>query len=181
MTLALEVSTSERRCGACTLCCKLLPVADLGKRANQVCKFQRSAKGCIVHSKREYPISCALWSCLWLSDDDAAELPRPDQSRYVIDPSPEYIVVEIGRETIRVDVVQIWVDPKHPLAYRDPLLLEWIDRRAARLGHAALIRFDSHRSVTLFPPSLSRDGNWHERVGEATVEHTAADIVGGQR
>lgn len=177
--LTIEFSNSERRCGACTLCCKLLPVHDIQKPANQVCKFQRSAKGCTVYRQRGFPTSCALWNCLWLGDDDAADLPRPDHAHYVIDVSPDYIeIIMSSGEVMRVDVVQIWVDPKHPHAYQDPRLLAWIERRAQRLGHAALIRFDSYRALTLFPPSLSSDGNWHERAGQSTAHHTPADILG---
>ena len=77
-----------RRCGECTLCCKLLPVVELKKKANTPCQFQRSGKGCTVHGTRKQPTSCAIWSCRWLMNEDADELARPDRSHYVIDPSP---------------------------------------------------------------------------------------------
>lgn len=177
--MTLELSTSARRCGTCTLCCKLLPVADIQKGANEVCKFQRSAKGCTVYQKKNFPVSCALWSCIWLANDET-DLPRPDHAHYVIDPSPEYVELQnLNGEVMRVDVVQVWVDPKYPHAYRDPKLLTWLEQRAKTLGHAALIRFDSRRAVTLFPPSLSADGQWHEEGGECrNVQHTPEDIFG---
>lgn len=179
--LELVVSSSQRTCGTCTLCCKLLPVGDLDKRANQVCRYQRSGKGCTVHGQRVQPFSCRIWSCGWLTNNDAEELARPDHSRYVIDPSPDYVelVSQVDGGVTRIDVVQIWVDPAHPNAHRDPALRAWIDRRGARLRQAALIRFDSRRSLHLFPPSISSDRQWHEKEGQCTNrQHTPADILG---
>lgn len=181
---AMATSTHERRCGDCTLCCKLLPVRELGKVANQACKYQRSGKGCTVYHQPAQPFSCRVWSCMWLRNDDADDLWRPDRSHYVIDPSPDYVnlVHHHDGAVRRIDVVQIWVDPKHPNAHRDPALRAWIDRRAARLGHAAIVRFDSRRALHLFPPSLSSDGRWHERHGTSLErEHTTEQIMGGAR
>ena len=178
---AMADTAYERRCGDCTLCCKLLPVRELDKAAGEVCQHQRSRKGCTVYKQRAQPMTCRIWSCMWLRNDDAEDLARPDRSHYVIDPSPDYIELlnhEDGK-VMRVDVVQIWVDPKHPNAHRDPALRAWIDRRAKRLGHAALVRFDSRRSLHLFPPSMSADGRWHERQGTAIErEHTIEQIMG---
>lgn len=169
----------DRRCGGCTLCCKLMPVQELEKPANAVCKFQRSGKGCTVHKQRAQPSSCAIWACGWLTNDDADELMRPDRSRYVIDPSPDFVEAvdnESGKVT-RIEVVQIWCDPAHPNAHRDPALRAWIDRRGARLGQAALIRFGSRRALPLFPPSICADGQWHEGEAQRTAQpHTPTEI-----
>jgi len=53
-------------------------------------------KGCAIYAKR--PMSCALWNCRWLVNDDTAELSRPDRSPYVIDIMPDYVTV-LDRET----------------------------------------------------------------------------------
>lgn len=161
---------SDRQCRECTLCCKLLPVRELQKPANTVCEFQR-AKGCSVYQGREFPASCALWSCHWLISDD--DLPRPDRAHYVIDVSPDYI--EVG--DIRVRVVQIWIDPKHPNAHRDPKLRAWLERRYEKTGQVALVRFSSLKAIALFPPAFpAAHGKWVEKSGTTSAQHSARDI-----
>lgn len=161
-----------RRCNECTLCCKLLPVRELKKGANEVCEFQRSGKGCTVYRGRPFPRSCGLWSCVWLLDE-SAPLPRPDRSHYVIDPSPEYI--EVNGEP--VPVVQVWNDPKFPHAHRDPALRAWLSELYDAKGYFALVRYDSTKALVLLPPQSTGLADWHEHTsGTGTAEHTAADI-----
>lgn len=172
----------DRRCGACTLCCKLLPVKEFRKPANTVCKYQRSGKGCTVHGTSEQPTTCKIWACRWLMNEDTEDLARPDRSHYVIDITPDVVVLENNatKERTRILVVQIWVHPSYPNAHRDPKLRAWLERRAANTGEAAIVRFDSRRALHLFPPALNVDGVWHEREGGELVEraHTPAEIFG---
>jgi hypothetical protein len=166
----------ERRCHECTLCCKLLPIAELRKAANTRCQFQR-ANGCQLYHDARFPHSCRLWSCRWLVNDDADDLPRPDRAHYVIDPVPDYVELcmpDGSRQ--KLGVVQVWIDPKHPDAHRDPALRRWLERRARRTAEAALIRFDSSRALFLVPPCISPTGAWLEHTG-GTVgpEHSAAE------
>jgi hypothetical protein len=174
--------TLERRCNECTLCCKLLPVKEFNKSANTRCTFQRAGKGCAIHNGRTYPRSCRLWSCGWLIDPKASELARPDRAHYVIDPSPDFVDVrnDATQELIRMSVVQIWIDPKHPAAHRDPALRAYLLERAEHHGQLALIRYNSQDAITLVPPSLSASDEWLEitdRTSTQTDEHTAAEIV----
>lgn len=178
--MIIPLAPSERRCGECTLCCKLIPVGEFNKPANKACHFQRSFKGCAVHGKGAQPFTCKVWSCGWLTNNFADDLARPDRSHYVIDPSPEFVeqVENATGNRRRIDVVQIWVDPKYPDAHRDPALRAWIDARGARLGHAALIRYDSRNGLHLFPPSITADRQWHELTGTNTGrQHTTAEIL----
>jgi hypothetical protein len=168
-----------RKCGDCQLCCKLLPVRELGKGANQRCRHQRFAKGCAVYRQSGMPASCALWNCRWLVGDDTADLPRPDHSHYVIDIMPEFITLrnnETG-EKMPFQVVQIWLDPKFPDAYRDPRLRTYLLRRG-REGIIALIRFNASDGMTLWPPQITGNG-WVECRDnhEIAPEHSAAEIV----
>ena len=168
-----------RQCGDCQLCCKLLPVRPLGKKGGERCRYQRFGKGCTVYNKPAMPIDCKLWNCRWLVNDDAAELSRPDRSHYVIDIIPDHITFQ-NTETgamRHIEVVQIWIDPKHPQAHRDPALRRWMIRRAEE-GKAALIRFNERDALTIFPPPFDKDGQWHEIMGNPTEgEHTLADTV----
>lgn len=163
-----------RRCGNCTLCCRLLPQRELNKAASQRCEHQRHT-GCKIYDQR--PSSCRLWSCRWLVEDDTATLRRPDFSHYVIDIMPDFITAtEPGKEPIQIPVVQVWVDPRYPEAHRDPELRAFIARRGEEAGMAALIRYSSSRGFVLFPPALT-GGDWIEnRDGVGDREHTAAEV-----
>lgn len=141
----------KRSCGDCTLCCKLVPVKSLAKPANKRCQHQRHT-GCAIYKDR--PWECQLWSCRWLEGNDTADLPRPDRSRYVIDKMPDVIRVD-GKV---VDVVQVWIDPKHPEAWRDPAMMAYIERRAAE-GIPTLIRYNSEQSDVVLAPILGM-GEW---------------------
>lgn len=175
-----------RSCSGCVLCCKLLPIADgvkiagidvpnLKKPANHNCPHQRSGKGCAVYDRR--PFSCRVWNCRWLVGDDTAELRRPDRSHYVIDLVPDFVTArdnETGKR-MDVEVVQIWCDPDYPQAWRDPALLAYIERRGAE-GKGTLIRYGSSAGITVFPPTLSPDGQWHYwQSNIAEREHTGSE------
>lgn len=168
----------SRQCGDCQLCCTLLPVVALKKEGGVNCRFQAAHQGCAVYRGPERPLECSLWSCRWLIDDDATELSRPDQSHYVIDVMPDYISIRDDRtgQTRQLEVVQIWVDPAYPDAYRDPALRRWIRKRAKK-GIGALIRYSPSRAFALFAPPLT-GGQWRKVDGVVGQEtHTAAEIA----
>jgi hypothetical protein len=125
-----------RKCGDCQLCCKLLPVVELGKLANQKCQHQKFGVGCAIYHR--CPRSCRLWSCQWLLGGDGTEtLRRPDRGHYVVDIIPEFIRVQPhdGSPEAQVPVVQVWLDPRYPDAWQDAGLL------AYRSGNAVAPRF----------------------------------------
>lgn len=165
----------ERKCGDCTLCCKLMPVKEIGKGANERCQHQ-SRKGCAVYHQPTgvMPYSCKVWSCAWLVAEDAAYLSRPDRSRCVVDVAPDYVVAEQDGQRFEIPVVQIWCDPKSPDAWE--ALKPFIERRGQD-GYAALIRYNSADAITVFPPALT-GGEWFvKRDGKSTgKESNVADI-----
>jgi len=176
---------TTRRCGGCTLCCRLLPVhhgaqvngVDLPgswhKPAGERCQHQRSGKGCAVYQKAGFPVSCALWNCRWLVNNDTADLARPDRSRYVIDITPDFVTLtdkaDASVPPVKVEVVQVWCDPKHRDAWRDPALLAYLMRRGAD-GVAAIIRWSASEGMVVFPPNMAGDGQWHEERGTSYPE-----------
>lgn len=172
---------TDRQCGGCTLCCKLVPVKELQKGAGERCRHQ-SHKGCAVYHRSGMPMSCALWSCRWLVNDDTAGLRRPDRSRYVIDLLPDFIVIENNEtgERTNVEVIQIWCDPKARDAWQnDQALLDYLDRRG-REGKAALIRYSNQEGCTVFPPSMSSDGQFHVRHSKSFArEHSFDEKLAG--
>jgi len=204
-----EFDTRDRQCGGCSLCCKLLPMKtrppdqiarvtgemikqgwakasefvgmlpDFNKPANQPCQHQRHGKGCKVYARR--PSSCRWWSCRWLVNNDTADLRRPDRSRYVIDILPDFVTLQDNDtgQSRNVEIVQVWVDPATPDAWRDPALLAYIERRAEE-GIAALIRWGSGSGMTVFAPAMSADKQWHEvRGASAGREHLADELIEG--
>jgi len=170
----------DRQCGGCTLCCKLLPVKDIGKKGGERCQHQRTGKGCAVHDKlaRVSP-SCVLWSCRWLAGADTGDLRRPDRSHYVIDIMPDFITLTEDDKKSNVEIVQVWVDPAHPDAYKDPALLDYLARRGED-GIAAIIRYSSRDGFVLFPPAMTGDGKfWEHRTGMRREEHTTEERIAG--
>lgn len=174
--------TDERRCGECQLCCKLVPVKELGKVAGKRCQYQKALKGCRVYHRPDkgFPPSCGLWNCAWLGAGEGTEdLSRPDRVHYVIDVMPDFVtVVKDDGERVDVPVIQVWIDPAFPDAHRDPGLRAYIKRRAEKEGAAALIRSDSEKAFVLVAPNLSQTGDWYEHHTSVTVkEHSLADVA----
>jgi hypothetical protein len=159
--------STHRRCGSCTLCCKLVPVTShhereeqlasllnvpigprIDKPAGQKCPHQ-CASGCKIYDER--PFSCRMWSCRWLNGADTEGMRRPDRVHYVIDCMPDYVTMHMtDGSAMKFGVVQVWIDPDHPQAWRhDPSLLAYMKRRG-REGIATIIRFNSRDAVVWF-------------------------------
>jgi hypothetical protein len=133
---------------------------DAGER----CQHQRHGKGCAIYARR--PNACRLWNCAWLGGDFEGR--RPDHAHYVVDILPDYVTQrdpDTGRET-HCPVVQVWVDPMHPDAHRDPALRAYLQRRGEREGMVAIIRYNSRDGFVLVPPSMSQGRGWLEKGGE---------------
>lgn len=163
LSLMLELGKgTNRRCGDCTLCCKLVPVQELDKPSNTRCVHQ-SRRGCAVYKRLSaVSPSCALWSCQWLSNPDAHELRRPDRSHYVIDVVPDYIgAAQSDGSVVTVPVMQVWVDPDYPDAHRDPVLRRFMEHNAAKHGLATLVRYGNNRALFVVPPAMNA-GEWRE-------------------
>jgi hypothetical protein len=169
-----------RQCGDCQLCCKLLPVPPLDKRAGERCRYQRHHKGCAIHAQlaRLVP-ACKLWSCRWLVEDDTTDMSRPDRTHYVIDLVPDFVTMrdKTTGEAQHIEVVQIWVDPDYPDTHRDPALRAYLERRA-KDNIIGLVRWDNRRAIAIFPPELSANRQWNEVESDFRLEeHTAEQKI----
>ena len=175
--LAPGRETTARTCSGCTACCKLVPVRSLGKGAGVRCVHQRTGKGCAVYQTAKMPAECGLWTCRWLVNDDTADLGRPDRTHYVIDVMPDFVIAQESPEAekIKIAAVQVWVDPKHPDAHRDPALRRYLSRRAEE-GVVAIIRYNARDGFTLVAPPLSGDGQWHEIASGVEQQHSIEQI-----
>jgi hypothetical protein len=75
--------TLPRTCGACSLCCKLLPIAALDKPHDRWCVHCRpGAGGCTIYETRPEP--CRSFSCHWLADASFGEHWFPQTSKMLV-------------------------------------------------------------------------------------------------
>ncbi len=91
---------SERSCGACGLCCKILPIPYFQKPAGPWCVHSRPGKGCAIYGDRPKP--CRDFACGWLKIPEMGDELRPDRCHFIVrmDEQPQ---------TARFDV-----DPAYP-------------------------------------------------------------------
>jgi hypothetical protein len=136
-------------------------IPSFPKPAGEHCPHQRTGKGCTIYGRR--PLNCRLWKCLWLDDPaGTADLRRPDRSHYVVDILQDFITVgDDQHEPMHIEVIQVWCDPDHPDAHRDPALRAYLNEQGKR-GCAAIIRYDASNAFVLFPPTMTDNGQWHE-------------------
>lgn len=164
-TITFDNIGTGRVCGSCNLCCKLVPVPPLGKKAGERCQFQSAARGCKIYPDR--PFACRAWSCRWLAEKATAGLPRPDRAHYVVDMSWDYITMTHDTTGERVDIpaMQVWVDPAFRDAHRAPELRAYMLQVATDHQAVTIVRWSRYEAVTVFPPVMSDDGEWHEESG----------------
>jgi Fe-S-cluster containining protein len=92
-----ERREAARSCGTCSLCCTVLRVDELSKRAGEDCMHQRGEKGCGIYESR--PAICRSYRCLWrqggLEDDE-----RPNATGGIVDLETVGVGLRLG---IRVE------------------------------------------------------------------------------
>lgn len=71
-----------RDCGGCTMCCKLLGIAELDKPGGRWCPHCDPGRSCKIYEDR--PSECRTFHCLWLLRDSFGPEWRPDRSKFVI-------------------------------------------------------------------------------------------------
>src|SRR6202035_1192607 len=77
-----EMTSGDRSCGSCGLCCKLVAVEELNKPAHQWCAHFSAGRGCTIYTDR--PGECRTFRCLWLMRPQLSDAWRPDRSRIVL-------------------------------------------------------------------------------------------------
>jgi hypothetical protein len=151
-----------RRCGGCTLCCRLLPVPALDKGYDTCCQHQRSGTGCAIYNDR--PLACESWSCAWLCEATGTEgMPRPDQLHFVIDPFPDRIKIVREGKIGTFSAAQVWLDPAFPAVRHDPRLKAYMLLAAERWNWPTTLRLSAETSISVFAPPLCADRQWHEQ------------------
>jgi hypothetical protein len=96
------MSVRGRKCGDCTLCCKVMAIEALAKPASLWCAHCKPGRGCLIYANR--PAECQAFSCHWLVDDQLDEHWKPSKSKLVL--------------TTSEDGIEIRCDPGFPDAWR---------------------------------------------------------------
>jgi hypothetical protein len=124
-----------RRCGTCTLCCKLLTIEELGKPDGQWCPHCVQGRGCTIYSDR--PNECRGFQCGYLMWPELGEHWLPARSKLVAAFKPD------GMEIV------FHVDPGVPNAWRAEPYYSEIRGMA---GHAYTIFVQiGRRVIAIFP------------------------------
>ena len=108
---------TERSCGGCTMCCKILGIAELGKPGGRWCPHCVVGQACGIYERR--PGECKTFHCLWLLRESFGPEWRPDRAKFVMYGSSDKAALVVN------------VDPATPDAWRRKPYYENLKRWAA--------------------------------------------------
>ena len=166
---------SERKCGTCSLCCKLFPVAQLEKPLGQWCQYCKPgcvSGGCGIYATR--PQICRDYVCGWLGGD-LADHWAPERCRMVtwyynpdevsaLAGALAGVIVDEGTDYYRrspwVDEIRDWVLAGDGGDTYQPFIIT-IMRSGERPGHYLVLPNDP---IELFPVLQYGNGE-HQRLG----------------
>ena len=77
---------AQRSCGTCTLCCKLLRIAEIDKPHGVWCSHARPGQGCAIYADR--PKECRTFHCGYLAAPDLPDDWHPVKSKIVLVAEP---------------------------------------------------------------------------------------------
>lgn len=130
--------TPVKPCGSCTMCCHIIPVAEIGLPAYTRCPHERAFPaariGCAIYPTR--PSSCRVWTCQWALNgwDDER---RPDRCGVVVDPQLDLVRLrnnDTGESQERA-ALQIWAAPGFEEAYQEQPVLAIVLAALEAVGH----------------------------------------------
>ncbi len=86
---------SGRQCGACTVCCKILPVNTEGlkKTANLLCEHCTEGQGCRIYETR--PSVCRNFYCEWRLNPHIPATWRPEKSGIFVERVPREHIQDV--------------------------------------------------------------------------------------
>jgi|SRR6185437_5001951 len=128
-----------RRCGTCTLCCKLLTIPQFGNPSGQWCPHCVQGRGCTLYPN--WPEECRTFYCGYLKWPELGEHWRPSRCKLVVAYKPD------GKEIV------IHVDPGVPNAWRaEPFYSEIRDMAgsAEGTGHTIFVQI-GRKIIVVFP------------------------------
>jgi hypothetical protein len=71
-----------RACGSCSMCCKVVSIAELAKPAGQWCGHCRPGRGCGIHASR--PVVCRSFYCEWIVARGLGPEWKPDKAKFLL-------------------------------------------------------------------------------------------------
>lgn len=88
-----------RECGSCSLCCKVLRIAELDKPKDAWCPNFKTGAGCTIYADR--PPSCRSFNCRWLVDPALGPEWKPSLCKMVLDTRESFLVVHVDPAATR--------------------------------------------------------------------------------
>ena len=98
LAMAATQAAAGKSCGSCTLCCKLLRIAELDKPHGVWCTHARPGQGCAIYAER--PRECRTFHCGYLAVAELSDEWHPVKSKIVLIAEPSggvTAVVDPGR------------------------------------------------------------------------------------
>ena len=114
-----------KSCGSCNLCCQILDIDELEKKAGILCENCVNGSGCAIYHKR--PQVCRDFECEWLTERSIPATLKPDRTGTLFLICPE------------TDQYQAVTDPKQPKAWRHPLVFKHLIAKAKE-GHVVVAK-----------------------------------------
>lgn len=137
--MELNTIIEGRSCGSCTLCCKILSIAELNKPQGDWCRYALVGKGCSIYPDR--PSECRTFLCGYLSWPVAGEHWQPAKCKMVI-------VSELDGQRIGVHV-----DPGRPSAWREQPFYDEL-KQMAKIGardNIQVVVCIKNRAIVILP------------------------------
>lgn len=128
-------------CGTCTLCCKVMRVADLEpvKERGTWCRHCEPGRGCGIYADR--PESCRVYECAWLLSQSKADTAFPAELR------PDRCKV-VFQGLVDRDGWQAFPDPGRPNAWREGIAAAFIER-SRKVGLGVVVMHAGDRRTLL--------------------------------
>jgi hypothetical protein len=130
-----------RECGDCAMCCKLLDVNSIEKKAGTWCTHCVGQRGCAIYETR--PQECRNFICAWLAGPTLDERWKPSNCKFVVAPDGDGLRLKVA------------VDPARPDAWhKEPFysyFKNWIRQNAA--DGAELLVLVGRRAIAVLPDS----------------------------
>ena len=93
------MAEAQRQCGDCSLCCKVLKIAELNKPKDVWCQNFLAGTGCGIYADR--PPSCRNFVCRWLADPSLGPEWKPNVCKMVLSVTPSLLVVHVDPSAVQ--------------------------------------------------------------------------------
>lgn len=160
----------ERRCGSCSLCCRVLRVDPLRKLGGISCVHQRegTAAPCGVHGLPERPALCGAYRCAWLQGR-FEETDRPDRLGAVLD-----LTTRAGLPVLRIQEAA-------PGAFDRSIRLQEIAASCRETMEVRITDADDVLNADRPARVLLPQGEEHRVTGERSVVLRDGEVVAERR